>query len=155
MCQISRKLEYVFAFYSKFCKCAKTRRRIRRKTKKKTRNFGCSYLGNGWSDFLQIWNVDSPCWRATLQQIWFLSDKVSPRYKGVKMTFFSFMSLYPQCGALASWAARHTIVCLDVVTRLYKNKEQLDMVERPIHYEKKQVLYILVLSFKCYIWYFL
>ena len=23
-------------------------------------NFGRSYLGNGWSDFLQIWNMDSP-----------------------------------------------------------------------------------------------
>ena len=27
---------------------------------KKTPNFGRSYLGNGWSDFLQIWNVYSP-----------------------------------------------------------------------------------------------
>ena len=26
----------------------------------KNPNFGRSYLGNGWSDFLQIWNVDSP-----------------------------------------------------------------------------------------------
>ena len=26
----------------------------------KTPNFGRSYLGNGWSDFLQIWYVDSP-----------------------------------------------------------------------------------------------
>ena len=32
-----------------------------------------------------------------------------------------------------------------VVTRLYKNKEQVDMVERPIHDEKKQVLCKLVL----------
>ena len=30
------------------------------KTKKKKPNFGRSYLGNGWSDFLQIWYVDSP-----------------------------------------------------------------------------------------------
>ena len=30
------------------------------KTKKKNPNFGCSYLGNGRSDFLQIWHVDSP-----------------------------------------------------------------------------------------------
>ena len=27
MCQISRRSEYTFAFYSNFCKCAKTRRR--------------------------------------------------------------------------------------------------------------------------------
>ena len=32
----------------------------------KKRNFGSSYLGNGRSDFLQIWNVDSPGWRATV-----------------------------------------------------------------------------------------
>ena len=30
------------------------------KTKKKNPNFGCSYLGNGWSAFLKIWNMDSP-----------------------------------------------------------------------------------------------
>ena len=37
-----------------------------KKTKKEKRNFGSSYLGNGWSDFLQIWNVDSLGWRATV-----------------------------------------------------------------------------------------
>ena len=84
------------------------------KKEKKKRNFGHSYLRNGLSDFLQIWNVDSPSWRETLQQIWFQSDEVSPRYKCVKMTFFFFLSIYSRCGAPASWAARHTIVCLDV-----------------------------------------
>ena len=38
----------------------------KKKTKKKNRNFGSSYLGNGWSDFLPIWNVDFLGWRATL-----------------------------------------------------------------------------------------
>ena len=37
-----------------------------KKTKKKKPNFGSSYLGNGWSDILQIWNVDSLGWRATV-----------------------------------------------------------------------------------------
>ena len=105
MCQISRRSEHAFAFYSNFCKCAK-------RLRKKKPNFGRSYLGNGLSDFLQIWNVDSPSWRATLQQIWFQSDKLSPRYKSVKMTFSFFLSIYSRCGAPASWAARH-IVCLD------------------------------------------
>ena len=36
------------------------------KTKKLKRNFVRSYLGNGWSDFLQIWYVDSPNWAARL-----------------------------------------------------------------------------------------
>ena len=30
------------------------------KTKKLKRNFVRSYRGNGWSDFLSIWYVDSP-----------------------------------------------------------------------------------------------
>ena len=114
VCQISRRSEHAFAFYSNFCKCAKRRRR------KKKRNFGRSYLGNGLSDFLQMWNVDSPSWRATLQQIWFQSDKPSPRYKSVKMTFSFFLSIYSRCGAPASWAARHTIVCLDPISTLRK-----------------------------------
>ena len=36
------------------------------KNEEKKRNFGNSYLGNGWSDFLHIWNVDSLGWRATV-----------------------------------------------------------------------------------------
>ena len=32
----------------------------------KNRNFGSLYLRNGWSDFLQILNVDSPGWQTTL-----------------------------------------------------------------------------------------
>ena len=114
MCQISRRSEHAFAFYSNFCKCAKRRRRKKNNEEKK-RNFGSSYLRNGLGDFLHIWNVDSPSWRATLQQIWFQSDKPSPRYKSVKMTFSFFPSIYSRCGAPASWAARHTIVCLDLI----------------------------------------
>ena len=45
---------------------ASVRKDEEKKTKKKKRNFGSSYLGNGWSDFLQIWNVDSLGWRATV-----------------------------------------------------------------------------------------
>ena len=33
-----------------------------KKTKKLKRNFVRSYLGNGWTDFLQIWYVDSHNW---------------------------------------------------------------------------------------------
>ena len=37
-----------------------------KKTKKLTRNFVRSYLKNGWTDFLQIWYVDSHNWPARL-----------------------------------------------------------------------------------------
>ena len=33
---------------------------VEEKYEEKNPTFGRSYLGNGWSDFLQIWNVDSP-----------------------------------------------------------------------------------------------
>ena len=36
------------------------------KTKKLKRNFVRSYLGNGWTEFLQIWYVDSHNWPARL-----------------------------------------------------------------------------------------
>ena len=86
------------------------------KTKKLKRNFVRSYLGNGWSDFLQIWYVDYPNWAARLQQIWFQSDKGSQSYIGVKIAFSFFLLIYSRCGAPASWAVRHTIVCLDLYT---------------------------------------
>ena len=44
-------------FMAGFAKCAK---RSRRKNEENNPNFGRSYLGNGWSDVLQIWTVDSP-----------------------------------------------------------------------------------------------
>ena len=36
------------------------------KAKKLKRNYVRSYLRNGWSDFLQMWYVDSPNWPALL-----------------------------------------------------------------------------------------
>ena len=39
---------------------------VEEKTKKLKRNFVRSYLGNSWSDLLQIWYVDSPNWAARL-----------------------------------------------------------------------------------------
>ena len=97
----------------------------KKKTKKLKRNFVRSYLGNGWSDFLQIWYVDSPNWAARLYKIWFQSDKGLQSYIGVKNAFSFFLLIYSRCGAPASWAARHTIVCLDVVLEHYFCCEKL------------------------------
>ena len=41
-------------FMADFCKV------FEKKKEEKTPKFGHSCLGNGWSDFLQIWNVNSP-----------------------------------------------------------------------------------------------
>ena len=99
----SKEIGVRVAVYNNFCKCAKTRRIIIIIIKNET--LAVRISENGLSDFLQIWNVNSPSWRATLQQIWFQYDKVSQRYKGVKITFPFFLSRQPRCGAPASCAA--------------------------------------------------
>ena len=110
-------------FYGEFCEvCEMKKMKKKKKTKKLKRNFVRSYLGNGWSDFLQIWYVVYPNWAARLQQIWFQSDKGSQSYIGVKIAFSFFLLIYSRCGAPASWAARHTIVCLDPLTSKFTNK---------------------------------
>jgi len=45
---------------------------------------------------LQIRYVDSPTWRAFLQQIWLNLGKRSGSYIGVKMMFSFFLSIYSQ-----------------------------------------------------------
>ena len=67
------------------------RKEVEEKNQEKNPNFGHSYLGNGWSDFLQIWYVDSHTSPALLWQLWFQSDKESRSYKGVKITFTFFL----------------------------------------------------------------
>ena len=45
------------------------------------------------------------------------------------MTFSFFLSIYSRCGALASWAARHTTVCLDRVF-LYRGSTNTSVHEQ-------------------------
>ena len=75
----------------------------------------CLLVSQDW--LAQIWYVDLP----TLQQIWFDSDKKSQSYIGVKIMFNIFLSIYSWCGVMASWAARHTIVCVDTSIQKIKN----------------------------------
>ena len=52
--------------YAEFCQVCEMKMKKKKKTKKLKRNFVRSYLGNGLTDFLQIWYVDSPNWAAHL-----------------------------------------------------------------------------------------
>jgi len=56
--------------------------------KKFKQNFGHIYFENYWSDFLRIWYVDLPAWRASLPQILLFSGKRSRSYIGMKITVF-------------------------------------------------------------------
>ena len=56
-------IQHAVVFYGKFCEVCEMKKK---KTKKLKQNFVRSYLRHGWSDFLQIWYVDSPNWVARL-----------------------------------------------------------------------------------------
>ena len=104
-----------FEFYSTFCKCATRKRKIRRKKNEETKPIcEVAYLGNARSDFAQIWNVECCSWRACPQQKSSCFIKEAQSYGGAKIAFSSCQYTHG-CYAPASWAARHTTVCLDVL----------------------------------------
>ena len=70
-------------------------------------------LGSAGTICFKIWYVDSPSLEASQQQIWLNSGKRSQTYIGVKITFFGFLSINSRGGVTASWAERHTTMCLD------------------------------------------
>ena len=54
-----------------------------------------------------------PSLGAPQQQIWLNLGERPQSYIGVKITFFVLLSIYSESGALASWAAQYTTMCLD------------------------------------------
>ena len=75
--------------------------------------FAVAYLGNAQSDFAQIWNVECCSWRECPQQKSSCFIKEAQSYGCAKIAFSFFLSIYSRY-APASWAARHTTVCLDM-----------------------------------------
>jgi len=86
-----------------------------KKEKKVTQpTFKGSYLRNAWCDLVEIWNVRWRCWPAFPALKLFSFVKVSQSYVCMKITLFFFLLITHGCGAPASWAARHTTMCLDL-----------------------------------------
>ena len=82
--------------------------------------FEVAYLGNARSDFAQIWNVECYSWGECPQQKSSCFIKEARSYGGAKIAFSFFLSIYSRgCYAPASWAARHTTVCLDYLQMHY------------------------------------
>ena len=54
-------------------------------------------------------------WRACPHQKSSCFIKEAQSYGGAKIAFSFFLSIYSRCYAPASWAARHTTVCLDTM----------------------------------------
>ena len=105
-----------FEFYSNFCKCATRKRKIRRKKTKKLSQFLKSHiLGT-----LEAISLKFGMWTAAVGgNVHSKNCLVSSRkYRATevrKLHFLSSCQYTHGCYAPASWAARHTTVCLDAV----------------------------------------
>ena len=103
----------VFVFYSSFCKCAKRGRKIRKKTKKLSQ-----FLKSHISGTLEAISLKFGMWSAEGGgSVHSKNRRVSSRQNIAmevrKLRFLSSCQYTHGCYAPASWAARHTTVCLD------------------------------------------
>ena len=113
VCQISRQSDNAFAFYSSFCKCAKRGRKIRRKQTKKLSQF----LKANISGMPEAISLKFGMWSTEVggnvhSKIRLVSSRQHRATEVRKLRFLSSCQYSRGC-APASWAARHTTVCLD------------------------------------------
>ena len=116
VCQISRQSDIVFAFYSSFCKCAKRGRKIRRKKNaKKLSQFLKSHI-SGTLEAISLkfgkWSTEGG--GSVHSKIRLFSSRQHRATEVRKLRFLSSCQYTYGCCAPASWAARHTTVCLDL-----------------------------------------
>ena len=122
VCQISRQSDIAFAFYSTFCKCAKRGRKIIRKkkqTKKKTKKLS-QFLKSHISGMLDVISLKFGMWSTEVggsvhSKTRLVSSRQHRATEVRKVRFCSSCQYTRGCCTLASWAARHTTVCLDTV----------------------------------------
>ena len=103
----------VFTFYSSFCKCA-TRGRKRRKKTKKLSQFLKSHISGTREAILLKFGM----WSAKIgghvhSKNRLVSSRKHRATEVRKLRFLSSCQYTHECCAPASWAARHTTVCLD------------------------------------------
>ena len=115
VCQISRQSDMAFAFYSSFCKCATRKRKGRRR--KKTKKLS-QFLKSHISGTREAISLKFGMWSAAVgENVHSKNRLVSSRMHRVtevrKLRFLSSCQYTHGCYAPASWAARHTTVCLD------------------------------------------
>ena len=104
-----------FAFYSSFCKCAKRGRKI--KKRKKTKKLS-QYLKSHISATREVISLKFGMWSAegggsVHSKNRLVSLRQHRATKVRKVCFLSSCQYTHWCCAPASWAARHTTVCLD------------------------------------------
>ena len=107
------------AFYSSFCKCAKRGRKIRRRRgrRKKTKKLS-QFLKSHISGTLEAILLKFGMWSAEVGGNVHSKNRLvsSMQHRATevrKLRFRSSCQYTHGCCVLASWAARHTTVCLD------------------------------------------
>ena len=91
---------------------------LQKKKNKETKPIlGSSYLENSWHNLVKIWIVGYWRWWASPQQkLPSFSCKQLKVTHARKMHYCSSCQYTHGCGTPASWATRHTTVCLDLTT---------------------------------------
>ena len=122
VCQISRQSNVSLAFYSSFCKCATRGRKIRRKNTKKLSQFLKSHI-SGTREAISLkfgmWNAAVGGHLHSKNRL--VSSRKHRATEVRKLRFLSSCQYTHGCYAPASWATRHTTVCLDICKHtLYK-----------------------------------
>ena len=105
-----------FEFYSNFCKCATRKRKIRRKKTKKLSQFLKSHISGTREAISLIFGM----WSAAVgghvhSKNRLVSSRKHRATEVRKLRFLSSCQYTHGCYAPASWAARHTTVCLDTL----------------------------------------
>ena len=104
-----------FAFYSSFCKCAKRGRKIRRKKKtKKLSQFLKSHISGTFEAIslkFGMWSAEGGGNVHSKNRL--VSSRQHRATEVRKLRFLPSCQYTHGCCAPASWAARHTTVCLD------------------------------------------
>ena len=108
----------VFAFYSSFCKCVTRGRKIRRKKKEKRTKKLSQFLKSHISGTHEVISLKCGMWSAEVGEHVHSKNRLvsSRKHRAMevrKLRFLSFCQYTHGCYAPASWAARHTTVCLD------------------------------------------
>ena len=104
-----------FEFYSNFCKCATRKRKIRRKNTKKLSQFLKSHI----SGTREAISLKFGMWSAAVggnvhSKNRLVSSRKHRATEVRKLRFLSSCQYTHGCYAPASWASRHTTVCLDI-----------------------------------------
>ena len=115
LCQISRQSDTAFAFYSSFCKCEKLQKNKGKKVKKLSQFLKSHISGTLEASSLTFGMCSAEVGGHVHSKTCLVSSRHQRATEVRQLHFLSSCQYTHRCCAPASWAARHTTVCLDFV----------------------------------------